>query len=380
MNENALESKYLEGTFPIIKIPKETNYWIIRASGGKYAKDFELNNRITLDSENININQVKSNYDVFRKTFEKHRLKESKHNSNLSMSSQSITISSKKIFNFIHTVKVGDVVLVPTYQSRYFIVGVVTDSARQYSNLSDKNLISKFEGENIPLSKDKFYREVSWINKVPRFKIDSSLLYTLTMHQTLIKLEENTSHVNSLLTPLYIKTDYLNLSLRVNKPENISSEDWEEFYSYLNALKTANEDITVKSNVQSPGNIDLSTLFSSIPNSAFLVILSFFLVGGDIEYGQLHFKINGLLPYAKDKLFKSKGKDNSKTESESNNTSNPDNQFKQDSDCITLNFNELNENQKENLKDMIHTLDLSIDDVQKLAQNTIVNSNQNEHD
>ncbi|MDT4155609.1 hypothetical protein RPS23_02625, partial [Staphylococcus aureus] len=202
----------------------------------------------------------------------------------------------------------------------------------------------------------------------------------LTMHQTLIKLEENTSHVNSLLTPLYIKTDYLNLSLRVNKPENISSEDWEEFYSYLNALKTANEDITVKSNVQSPGNIDLSTLFSSIPNSAFLVILSFFLVGGDIEYGQLHFKINGLLPYAKDKLFKSKGKDNSKTESESNNTSNPDNQFKQDSDCITLNFNELNENQKENLKDMIHTLDLSIDDVQKLAQNTIVNSNQNEHD
>ncbi|MDT4063499.1 hypothetical protein RPQ96_14430, partial [Staphylococcus aureus] len=66
MNENALESKYLEGTFPIIKIPKETNYWIIRASGGKYAKDFELNNRITLDSENININQVKSNYDVFR--------------------------------------------------------------------------------------------------------------------------------------------------------------------------------------------------------------------------------------------------------------------------------------------------------------------------
>ncbi|MDT4119336.1 hypothetical protein RPP50_10500, partial [Staphylococcus aureus] len=89
--------------------------------------------------------------------------------------------------------------------------------------------------------------------------------------------------------------------MRVNKPENISSEDWEEFYSYLNALKTANEDITVKSNVQSPGNIDLSTLFSSIPNSAFLVILSFFLVGGDIEYGQLHFKINGLLPYAKDK-------------------------------------------------------------------------------
>ncbi|PCF49004.1 hypothetical protein [Staphylococcus delphini] len=379
MNENTLEHEHLEATFPVIEIPEETNYWIIRASGGKFAKDFELNNRITLDSENIDINQVKSNYDVFRKTFEKHRLNESKHNSNLSISSQSITISSKKIYNFIHTIKVGDIVLVPTYQSRYFIVGVVTDSARQYSNIPDEYLISKFEGENIPLSKDKFYREVSWINKVPRYKIDSSLLYTLTMHQTLINLEENTSHINSLLTPLYIKTGNLNLSLRVNKSGKISSEDWEKFYFYLNNSKTINEDITVKSNVQSPGKIDLSTLFSSTPDYIFLALMLIFISGGEIDYNQLHFKINGLLPFAKDKIFKSKRNTNSEVETEPE-TTHATNQHSQDTDNISLSYKDLNDNQKENLKSMIQTLDLSIDDVQKLVENTIVNSNQNEHD
>lgn len=379
MNDNTLEYEHLEATFPVIEIPEETNYWIIRASGGKFAKDFELNNRITLDSENIDINQVKSNYDVFRKTFEKHRLKESKHNSNLSVSSQSITISSKKIYNFIHTIKVGDIVLVPTYQSRYFIVGVVTDSARQYSNISDEYLISKFEGENIPLSKDKFYREVSWINKVPRYKIDSSLLYTLTMHQTLIKLEENTSHINSLLTPLYIKTGNLNLSLRVNKSGRISSEDWEKFYFYLNKSKTINEGITVKSNVQSPGKIDLSTLFSSTPDYIFLALILIFISGGEVDYNQLHFKINGLLPFAKDKIFKSKRNVNSEVETEPE-TTHVANQHSQDADNISLSYKDLNDNQKENLKNMIQTLELSIDDVQKLVENTIVNSNQNEHD
>ncbi len=379
MNDNTLEYEHLEATFPVIEIPEETNYWIIRASGGKFAKDFELNNRITLDSENIDINQVKSNYDVFRKTFEKHRLKESKHNSNLSVSSQSITISSKKIYNFIHTIKVGDIVLVPTYQSRYFIVGVVTDSARQYSNISDEYLISKFEGENIPLSKDKFYREVSWINKVPRYKIDSSLLYTLTMHQTLIKLEENTSHINSLLTPLYIKTGNLNLSLRVNKSGRISSEDWEKFYFYLNKSKTINEGITVKSNVQSPGKIDLSTLFSSTPDYILLALILIFISGGEVDYNQLHFKINGLLPFAKDKIFKSKRNVNSEVETEPE-TTHAANQHSQDADNISLSYKDLNDNQKENLKNMIQTLELSIDDVQKLVENTIVNSNQNEHD
>ncbi|WAG30196.1 hypothetical protein [Staphylococcus chromogenes] len=379
MNGNTLEYEHLEATFPVIEIPEETNYWIIRASGGKFAKDFELNNRITLDSENIDINQVKSNYDVFRKTFEKHRLNESKHNSNLSVSSQSITISSKKIYNFIHTIKVGDIVLVPTYQSRYFIVGVVTDSARQYSNIPDEYLISKFEGENIPLSKDKFYREVSWINKVPRYKIDSSLLYTLTMHQTLINLEENTSHINSLLTPLYIKTGNLNLSLRVNKSGKISSEDWEKFYFYLNNSKTINEDITVKSNVQSPGKIDLSTLFSSTPDYILLALMLIFISGGEIDYNQLHFKINGLLPFAKDKIFKSKRNTNTEVETEPE-TTHATNQHSQDTDNISLSYKDLNDNQKENLKNMIQTLDLSIDDVQKLVENTLVNSNQNEHD
>ena len=268
----------------------------------------------------------------------------------------------------------------PTYQSQHFLIGVVTDSAKQYDDLSNENLISKFEGENIPLSKDKFYREVSWINKVPRYKIDSSLLYTLTMHQTLIKIEENTNHINSLLTALYLKTNHLNLSLRVNKSGRISSEDWEEFYFHLNNSKTTNEDIAVKSNVQSPGKIDLSTLISSTPDYIFYALILIFISGGEVDYRQLHFKINGLLPFAKDKLFKSKRNNGSKTESEISNTSNTANQRNQDSNVTTLNYNELNENQKENLKNMIQTLDLSIDDVQKLAENTIVNSNQNEHD
>ncbi|MDS3930607.1 hypothetical protein RJB83_03185 [Staphylococcus epidermidis] len=380
MKDSNFDKNYSEGIFPIIEIPKDTNYWIMRASGGKYSKDFELNDRITLDSENLDIEKVKSDYDNFRKIFREHRLKEVEHNSNLSDTAQSITISSKKIFNFIHSMKNGDIVLVPTHQSRSFLVGIITKEAKQYNDISNAKLISKFEGEAIPVSKDKFYREVSWINKVPRYKVDSSLLYTLTMHQTLIKIEENTNHINSLLTPLYIKSGRLNLSLRVNKSKRISSETWENFYNYLNKSKNVDEDIAVKTNVQSPGVIDLSALISGVPDSNSLLLLLLFLSGGEVEYKNLNFKINGLLHFAKDKLFKSKRNNSSETESEISNTSNTINEQEQYNGSINLNFNELNESQKESLRNMIQTLDLSIDDVQKLTENTIANSNENEHE
>jgi|GEM_PF-5941858 len=37
MKDSNFDKNYSEGIFPIIEIPKDTNYWIMRASGGKYS-------------------------------------------------------------------------------------------------------------------------------------------------------------------------------------------------------------------------------------------------------------------------------------------------------------------------------------------------------
>uniref|UniRef100_UPI0034D6D5A0 hypothetical protein n=1 Tax=Staphylococcus haemolyticus TaxID=1283 RepID=UPI0034D6D5A0 len=161
---------------PLLEIPDNTNYWIMRASGGKFAEDFELNKRITLNSENIPLNSVNTKYDNFRYVFEKHRLNEIRNENDLSSSAQSITISAKKIFNFVHSMKTGDIILVPTYKSQFFLVGIVTGKAKQTDNTSNSKLSDKNDnGDSIPISRDKFYRTVNWISKVPRYKIDSSL-------------------------------------------------------------------------------------------------------------------------------------------------------------------------------------------------------------
>lgn len=361
---------------PLLEIPDNTDYWIMRASGGKFAEDFELNKRITLNSENIPLNSVNIQYDNFRNVFEKHRVNEN----DLSSSAQSITISAKKIFNFVHSMKTGDIILVPTYKSQFFLVGIVTSKAKQTDNTSNSNLSDKNNnGDRIPISRDKFYRSVNWLSKVPRYKIDSSLLYTLTMHQTLIKIDENTNHIDNLISPFHIKNGNLNLTLRVNKQNEISSEEWEQFYLHLNKIKKPSENIAVKTNVQSPGNLDLSTILSNVDNGVLIILAAIFITGGNIELGPVSFKVNGLLHYAKSLTSSKKDKTNKNNVDEINKEENEVNEPKTKEDVSRrIEINSTTEEVKQNARKMIHTLDLTIDDLNKLVQNSSKTTNSSE--
>ncbi|MEB7675178.1 hypothetical protein [Staphylococcus equorum] len=365
---------------PLLEIPDNTNYWIMRASGGKFAEDFELNKRITLNSENIPLNSVNKNYNNFRNIFEEHRLNEIRNGNDLSNSAQSITISAKKIFNFVHSMKNGDIILVPTYKSQFFLVGIVTSKTKQTDNASNSNLSDKnVNGDRIPISNDKFYRSVNWLSKVPRYKIDSSLLYTLTMHQTLIKIDENTNHIDNLVSPFHIKNGNLNLSLRVNKQNEISSEEWEQFYLHLNKIKKPNENIAVKTNVQSPGNLDLSTVLSNVDNGILIMLAAIFITGGNIELGPVSFKVNGLLHYAKNLTSSKKDKTNKNDVDEITKEENEVNEPNTKEDVSRrIEINSTTEEVKQNAREMIHTLDLTIDDLNKLVQNSSKTTNSSE--
>lgn len=357
-----------EKTVTVLDIPASTNYWIIRASGGRYAMDFKVNNRVTLNSENININLVSPKFKKFRAKFEEHKIKESINKKEDSYpSQQSITIAAKKVFNFVHVMKIGDIVLVPTYKSLSFMVGVVTSKVKQYPEKKIE-LNDTHQGKTIDTSPDKFYREVYWLNDVSRNRIDSSLLYILTMHQSLIEIKENTFHIDKLISPLYLKEENLNLSLKVNKKEEISTEQWGKFYYHLNNTKKDNEKITVKTNVQSPGNIELTISIANLPDPIMLGIF-LILTGQEVEIQGVTFKVKSLMYYIKEAISKRRNTKRKCSDSDNNDDNNNNDE--------QLKMPNLSEENKKDIRQLIHTLDLTAPDAKALVENT---SKSNEND
>src|SRR5699024_559399 len=91
--------------------------------------------------------------------------------------------------------------------------------------------------DNYPISDNRLYRDVKWLRVISRHEIDPSLLYTLRMHQALIKIEEKTKHIDKLISPIHIKGSNIVVSTQVLKKEGINSDEWEELYSAFNKLK-----------------------------------------------------------------------------------------------------------------------------------------------
>lgn len=279
----------------IVEIPKDTKYWIVRADGGKYTSDFYINNKISLENEDIKLKYVYDNYPRFRR-----HLIDNLQKTNPKISTHSLSVKARKIHNFVKRIKVGDVVLTPYEKSNKFLIGIVKSDAKVY-NSDDLEKIKKKRDETTdkyPISENRLYRDVKWLRVIYRDEIDPSLLYTLRMHQALISIEDNTHHIDKLISPIYIKNGKMVLSIKVDREDGINSDDWEGLYSSFNNLKKSNQKIDIKSNVQSPGNIEFIANVLEYSGPILTVAAILFAKGGTIKVKDVEFTIS--------KLFKSK--------------------------------------------------------------------------
>lgn len=277
----------------IKKIPSNASYWVVRSNGGEYYEEFYNSNTISIGDNNIKLKEIKNlrNENKFKEKIK------NLINTN-EVTPQQIGIISKRLHRFIHEMEIGDIVLVPNKHSKEYKIGVIISDVleRDEINNSNKNSDSNEEPiltieENSIIknsSNNNKFRKVKWLSTVPRSKISSKLLYILTMHQSIIKIENHHYLIDSLISPIYLKNNKIYCNLYVNTNSDINSKEWEKLFEVINQIKDEDEDIAVKANVQSIG------LLTLVGGGVLGTLVTLYGILGEIEFKGV--KIKGILP------------------------------------------------------------------------------------
>ena len=278
-----------EKELTIYEIPDDTQYWLVRADGGKYYEDFEYSNTISLQDNDLTLELFNGpamlSHEV-RLDYYKKKIASVKPEFN----PHQVSIAAKKMLAFINQMKIGDIVIVPSKQTKHFLIGVILSEPYELTDKELENLQKRGERMNYKASDNKKRRKVKWLNEVSRSKVNSNFFYTLTMHQSIIDVSDTRDYIAPLLSPIYIQDNKLTLCIRVNTSRGITSETWQSLYMMINELKNTkiNESIVVKSNVQSPGFIVLTSALTQfiegMPLSLSVLVVIYQLLLGDIEF------------------------------------------------------------------------------------------------
>ncbi|MBZ8172661.1 hypothetical protein FOG26_05685 [Staphylococcus cohnii] len=267
-----MEENYLK----IDIIPDNTNYWLIRTNGGSWYKDFKYNNHVSITNNIVDLNTLKevNKLEYYKKVITSKndsKQKELKKSlSNLSederdrileknnLTKRNITDLSKRLFEFIHEINIGDYIMIPNYRSFEFSIGIIVSDATEYTDEDIQNFKINSKKKDYKYSKNKLNRKVKWLKKCSRYRIDPKILNKLQMHQTIINLSEYKEAINYLINPVYIQNNHLHINIDIKRKEDISPQLWFEFNNLIKIYteSTSFEFKSQKIDVQSPGIIE----------------------------------------------------------------------------------------------------------------------------
>ena len=279
-----------ERTINILEIPKDTGHWLLRADGGKYYEDFFLNNFVAISDNEINLHSIKK---IEKRGFAGltiEHIKELYNSRYPEWSNQKVAHAAGRTHRFYTKIKIGDLILVPSKRSTHFLLGIITSEV--YEIKAEE--ITTDKEVNYPISNNLKRRNVSWIKTVDRKEISDRLYWILSAHQAIFNLEEDKNYINQLLSPIYIHNGNCHGTLKIEKSSGLNSDEWYKLHSIIKDYSDkSKDDVFIKSNVQSPGLIEL---VSSNPKT----ILSIIMVLGAGVIGEVSFfgfKFKGILPY-----------------------------------------------------------------------------------
>ncbi|RIN44852.1 hypothetical protein [Staphylococcus simulans] len=267
-----MEENYLK----IDIIPDNTNYWLIRTNGGTWYEDFKYNNHVSISNNIIDLNTLRemNKLDDYKKVItSKNDSKQKKLKKTLSklpederdrileknnLTKRNITDLSKRLFEFIHEINIGDYVMVPNYRSFEFSIGIIVSNAREYTDEENQKFEMDSKEKGYKYSKNKLNRKIKWLKECSRYRIDPKILNKLQMQQTIINLSEYKEAINYLINPVYIQNNHLHINIDIKRKEDISPQLWFEFNNLIKIYteSTSFEFKSQKIDVQSPGLIE----------------------------------------------------------------------------------------------------------------------------
>lgn len=136
---------------------------------------------------------------------------------------------------FKQDVKIGDIILIPSYKKKYITIGSITST-----DFIDDEMI---------------YREVNWIKEIAFVEFDHKFHKYFYRDSTIICLSEIGELIDRLLYSIFIKEEKYHIVLKVNQKNNILCQSLYGLYQIIfDEVKI--DDIEIKLSLQSPGIIE----------------------------------------------------------------------------------------------------------------------------
>ncbi|WP_276804357.1 hypothetical protein [Lactobacillus hominis] len=303
----------------ILKFSNKTNFWLLRAEGGKYFSDFLNNdyigiryNKLTInDIENLQQQEVVTLEDIKQLMFKQY-IKDNKATINsLSTSAKTqLTIHAKQTYLFAYEIKIGDFILLPAKHSYEFALGMVVGDPYDENFEKIEELRRDYKNHDISYRPSNYVkrRSVQWISIIDRRDLPKELAWIMNAHQAVAVLKiNNKTKLFDLVSPVYKYEDKFYLRVHTSKQSGFSVSDWAKLVSIF--PKKSVNDIDMKANINSPGFITLVT--SSMNNlSAFAKVMfgssiggiSFFVIGKTLKLllGEENLKKKGVIESIQD--------------------------------------------------------------------------------
>lgn len=263
---------------PLLSFAPNTNFWVLRAEGGKFYDDFIDDNYIGIRYNKVTIADLEElkesdeilSEDSVKELYKKKYDPESKKEMNRS-AKQRLTQHAKQTYLFTFNMKNGDVVFVPSKRSEYFAVGFIDgepyDESADYIEKRKKQ--APANGLHFAISDYTKRRKICWVSTIRREELPSFLSWTVNAHQAIMDVkfdnEGQKTRLMGIIFPLFEYNGKINLRIHTAKGDSLSMADWETIISASNEK----EKITLKANINSPGyftfivaNTDWSSLIN----------------------------------------------------------------------------------------------------------------------
>lgn len=335
----------------ILEIPKDTKYWLVRADGGRYYNDFLLNNFIAISDDEITLDAINEfpqlNTEIGR-TIEGYKsLYQEKYED---WNNQQIAHAASRTLKFIEEIKENDIVVVPSHRSTTFIVGIVVGDTYESTGTESEVPIHY---HTCPYLKR---RKVHWIKEVPRSAISEKMYWILSSHQSILSLDEHAEYIDKLLAPIYIKNGFCYGALNVNKKKGVTSSEWLKLYNVIEDVKEDSSKIIVKSNVQSPGYIEILSELANLPKVVSIILLLSGGLFGKIKLGGI--EVQGVIPYffGNGKLERERMRLENENMKLDNDLKRIDVEKKKKESGMIIDLSEVEEKEKEKAETMAHEL------------------------
>lgn len=244
------------------EIKKDTGYWLVRPGiNAKCYEDFYRDSCVAIGWDRIGKIDVENHLmslDELKYLVESEYQDMLRERKSLREYKRKISDIAAKIYRFTYEVKEGDIIITPGDDSVLIgrIVGDVEIVKGKYMSKHESN-DEEYIGE---LNK---VRKVIWLKRIEKAKLEPNIKLELRVVHGLSQIinEQVITEINRAIYSFYT---YNNVGHSIYKIKNEDAIDFEKYarfiscvYDIYSKVKTENDNLYIKANINSPGPIEL---------------------------------------------------------------------------------------------------------------------------